>query len=101
VDGDPDGDARPDGGDLFEDLEIHLVRLSRPAVLLGERQAEQSAAAERAEDVPGELGLRLRVGDTRRQLLRGEQACEPDEFEGFLGGQGASGGHGGLPRTKV
>ena len=96
VHGDADRDAGPDGGDLLQDLEIDLVRLARPAVLLGEGQPEQPAVAEGAEDLAREGGVGLRLGDPGDEFLGGEGAGEFDEVDGFLGREDASGRHGGL-----
>ena len=90
-----DGHARPDRGDLLDDLQVHLVRLAAPAQLLGERQAHQPRLAEQGVRRRRELALLLRVVDLRRQLLGRQLAGQLEERLGLLGREESvdGGGH--------
>ena len=71
---DPDADARPDGRDLLDHLEVDLVGLAAAAVLLGVGQAEQPGAAQRAEHLAreglGGLGLGHGGSSSRSAMSR-------------------------------
>ena len=86
---DPDADARPDGRDLLDDLEVDLVGLAAAAVLLGIGQAEQTGAAQRAEDLAREGLGGLGLDHPRLELARGDVAHELDQGGGLVGGEQA------------
>ena len=84
-----DRDARPDRGDLLDDLQVDLVRLAAPAELLGERQAQQPGLAQQGVRRRRELARLLRVVDLRRELLGHQLAGQLEERLGLLGRQQA------------
>ena len=93
VHADPHPDARPDGGDLLEHLEVDLVGLTTAAVLLVVGQAEQARATEQPEHLAREALLRLGARGERQQLVGRQVADQPEQVDGLLGRQVAAGGH--------
>lgn len=94
VDAGGDGDGRPARGELFENLQVDLVRLASAAVLLRVRQAEESGLAEGREESLG-IGLGgLVLVHLGRELLVGDLPGEGDEVRCLGGGKQAVDIHG-------
>ena len=84
---DAEADGEPGRGELFEDLEVDLVRLVAAAVLGVVRQAEQSGLGEQGEDLAREVAGVLLLGRLGRDLALGDVADERDQIPGLLRGQ--------------
>ena len=91
---DAQGDARPAGRELLDDLEVDLVRLAAAADVLAEGQAEQPGLAQGPEGLAREPLLPLELRRVRRQLGVGQLAGEREEVVGLAGGQFAVDRHG-------
>jgi hypothetical protein len=66
MDADGHSDGRPACRQLFEHLQVHLVRLAAPALVLGEGEAEQPRLAQGAEHLVGEALVGLVLSDPWR-----------------------------------
>ena len=91
---DAQGDARPAGGELLDDLQVDLVGLAAAADVLAEGQAEQPRLAQRPERLAREALLPLELRGVRRQLGVGQFAGQREEVVGLTGGQFAVDRHG-------
>jgi hypothetical protein len=93
VDAQPQGHARPSGGQLLDDLEVDRVGLRATADVLGEGQPEQAGVAEQPEHLAGKALLALVLRGLRCQFGVGDLAGQRDEILGLAGGQFAIDGH--------
>lgn len=93
VDRQAETDGQPAGRELLDHLQVDLVRLRRPAVLLGVGQAEQPRAAERGEHLPREAPGGLVGRGPGRDLLADQVADQVQQVMGVAGRQNALNGH--------
>jgi hypothetical protein len=72
-------DTHPSCGQLLQHLEVHLVRLPAAAVLLVERQREQSGAAQEREHIAREAFTGLVVRRAGSELLGSDLTDEAEQ----------------------
>ncbi len=89
MDADAEPDGEPGGAELFECLEVDLVRLVPAAVGGVVGQAQESGLGEQGEDVARETARVLLLCGPRHDLPLGDVADERDELPGLVGGQTA------------
>jgi hypothetical protein len=75
-----DGDTCPDSRDLFEDLQIDLVRLTATAVLDWIRQTQQPGSPQGSEDLAGELRVSFGSIDSRLKLTLDDVSGQRDQL---------------------
>ena len=76
--------AALDGSELLEDGDVMGIGQARPAVSLGDEDAEKSQLAQAADGILGKMGLLVPLADVRRDLGPGEVPDHvPALYQGF------------------
>ena len=96
------GDRHPAARDLLDDERVRKQRLAQPAVLLGDRQAEQAHFLHALDDRLRELVLVLEFGRVRQDYLVHECLDRRDDLGldvGETGGLSKSSHGGSIPEA--